>query len=228
MVYKSGWSRLCEVTSRNQGGIPCPPLVLDSSVPLNPIPLVIPFVRTFGRYPVRLSRSFNTAKEGRTTAAAAHIATPTLSFRPKPSSLCNTERRDCVRAAASAVLRGSFHAITERREFRLVVNDEFDKADDAEEFNVLEFDKAEKDTDELDEEEFDKADRDTDELDELEFDKAEKDTDELDELEFDKAEKESRSASGVGPCTVSARNVSGSLSATEVRGCATEGREHLL
>ena len=216
MVYKSGWSRLCEVTTRNQGGIPCPTLVLDSSVPLNPIPLVIPFVRTFGRYPVRLIRSFNTAKEGRTTAAAAHIATPTLSFRPKLSSLCNTERRDCVRAAASAVLRGSFHAIhaiTERREFRLVVNDEFDKADDAEEFNVLEFDK---------------ADRDTDELDELEFNMAEKDTDELDELEFDMAEKESRSASGVGPWTVSALNLSGSLSATEVRGCASEGTEHLL
>jgi hypothetical protein len=140
------------------------------------------------------------------------------------------------------VLRGSFHATTERREFRLVVNDEFDKADDAEEFNVLEFDKADdaeefnvlefdkadRDTDELDELEFDMAENDTDELDELEFDMAENDTDELDELEFDMAEKESRSASGVGPCTASALNVSGSLSATEVRGCASEGREHLL
>jgi hypothetical protein len=125
------------------------------------------------------------------------------------------------------VLRGSFHATTERREFRLVVNDEFDKADDAEEFNVLEFDKAD-DAEEFNVLEFDKADRDTDELDELEFDMAENDTDELDELEFDMAEKESRSASGVGPCTVSALNVSGSLSATEVRGCASEGREHLL
>ena len=91
--------------------------------------------------------------------------------------------RTCVRAAARAVLYGSFHDIAESREFRLVINDEFDDAVDAEEF---------------------------------------------DELEFDNAAEESGSASGVGPCAVSAINLLGSLSATVFHGCATESREHLL
>ncbi len=92
--------------------------------------------------------------------------------------------RTCVRAAASAVLCGSFHDIAERREFRLVVNDDFDDAD----------------------------------------------AEELDELEFDNVAEESgsESASGVGPCTVSAINLLGSLAATVFHGCASEGREHLL